>query len=445
VFEAIESSPLNQETQNLTDRQREVAERQNSDAALFRDIRSSPRAVINQALNKRSPPPQLDSDVGNQSDVLVGSSDQEEPQSSPPSSPHFGPNNLQSDDQPPSSPLAASVNRKRKHSASQNDTGAAAKEIIDDLDVFDIPSSPPSVVRRSHNLMESHLTEESDIIASTKDNTQASAEMDPDQTPTKRKISSQKMATMTEEIVAVAAQLSNLEGDLPQLQRETAVCQNKSQTTHMSVISLDVSHTALQAREEQVQQQDMDMLSVVEDSFVAPPSATHTPTTEELTTQIRIPVRLGTVTHIQETQFESAVEEVQDVITDSQVSIKSIRGTERVRRRKSPSAVIEEQTEKLNEEPMRKKHKPNITFPQQSGAELAAEQTQALVPSSLDTPVITEDPERSMHQGVPTARSVLDRMRDLVIEARMVTDWTVEDQHDASEFTFEIQALMRGR
>jgi hypothetical protein len=149
-FEAIDSSPVEvqQESQLLTDRQKEVADRQKSNMAIFPDIRSS--VSVNRTISA----------LVLNSDVVVASSD---PEGEPPSTPVFPTNDAQDDCLPNSSPIVASVSRRR--SDSRRAVSLSAKKPLPDPEPQrDFPSSPPDASKgESIHAINSHMTEDSDI------------------------------------------------------------------------------------------------------------------------------------------------------------------------------------------------------------------------------------------------------------------------------------------
>jgi hypothetical protein len=135
VFEPIaSSSPLRaaDETQNFTDHQKEVLDRQKDQAAaMFRDIgsddvssHSSRKLVIN-------------------SDVVVVSSDAAEQDTSRPSTPDVGAQDA-IDDDVPSSPITASQGRRQYRSSSSNPRSPAVPAV---------PSSPPSASKEAPRIV----------------------------------------------------------------------------------------------------------------------------------------------------------------------------------------------------------------------------------------------------------------------------------------------------
>jgi hypothetical protein len=456
VFEAVESSPMVQDSQALTDHQKEVAERQLSDAAIFPDIHSTPRPSNNKLIIKSNVQAQLDSDLGNQSDVLVGSSDQEEPQSSPPSSPHFGPNHLQSDDQPPSSPVVASIKRKRNHSFLREDVDTAQKAFVTDLSAYDIPSSPPSVVRhQSHDLMNSHLTEESDMVASTQSNTQITQQLDVGQTPTNR--TSPVVSTITNNVLKrktiAATQSLDLDLRAAQLEEELVSLQDSSQPTQVNVSSVNVLRAAPNTSETHNETQHLNE-SVVKDSFIVPASPKNTSITTESYNQAFASACPVSIQVIQENSIgiDTTAPQNQGLLTTSQDSNLSSHSSRRLRRRKSPSAVAEEEVQVLDNEPARKKHKSmshHIILPTQDENLSPADGVSVLVASSLSVVQDEVDQEvdvvnDKVEQPPSNTKTILERMRDLVTEAHMVESWSLEEQIQVANLAFEMQAAVRG-
>jgi hypothetical protein len=455
IFEAVESSPLVRDSQNLTDHQKEVTERQLSDAAMFPDIHSTPRASNNKLVIKSNVRPQLDSDLGNQSDVLVGSSDQEEPQSSPPSSPHFGPNHLQSDDQTPSSPLVASVKRKRKHSSLVDDIDTSTKDYANNLATFDIPSSPPSVVRhQNHDLMNSHLTEESDVIASTRDNTQINEELnlDGEQTPTIRtnEVLSQKTNNGVEQDAIAGKQSSDLDLRATQLEVEAISSHNSNGSTEVTVSSVELPRSVPHTMADQATSHPDDM-STIDDSFgdSIPLRNTLIPTEPCNTSSGLVFIQL---THEDSMEVEPTAPQNQDIVPDSQGSNISTRSSQRLRRRKSPSAVVEEDVPVLENEPARKKRKvKNRRLDSQPNAEdlLLADHEDILVASSSNAIEDRVNPEvnvvnTQVEHSPPSANTILEMMRGLAEQARKVSSWSSEEQIEVANLAFEMQAVTRG-
>ncbi|KAF2670678.1 hypothetical protein BT63DRAFT_424614 [Microthyrium microscopicum] len=143
-FEPIpSSSPMRaDETQNLTEHQKEVAERQKADSeAMFRDIQPSTPLVIN-------------------SDVVVVSSDSESDDGEMlhPATPEIGPVHDGVDDDVPSSPIAASVTRRQHRSSSTTKSPRGLQ----------IPSSPPEKAAEKEVPLSigSELDDESDLFQS---------------------------------------------------------------------------------------------------------------------------------------------------------------------------------------------------------------------------------------------------------------------------------------
>ena len=143
-FEAIaSSSPVQLETRNLTEHQKEVAERQRLDAGtMFQDIK------------RDSHHERLSSPMIIDSDLAVASSDSEELQSSQPSTPVIGPTHDAHDDDVPSSPITASVSRRQHRSSSSNPKSPREP---------DIPSSPPSPVGELRASLQSARAEEMEV------------------------------------------------------------------------------------------------------------------------------------------------------------------------------------------------------------------------------------------------------------------------------------------
>lgn len=135
IFEPIAtSSPVQaaEETQNFTDHQKEVLERQRDEAAaMFRDIGSD--EVSSQSGNK----------LIINSDIAVVSSDSGENDSRP-TTPNFDLPEA-ADDEVPSSPITASQSRRRNRSSSSLPKSPIIEEV---------PSSPPL---ESHNLLQAVL------------------------------------------------------------------------------------------------------------------------------------------------------------------------------------------------------------------------------------------------------------------------------------------------
>jgi hypothetical protein len=446
IFEAVESSPIIQETQNLTERQREVAEQQTSDAAIFRDIRSSPRPTSSKQSLIPHPPP-LDSDLDNQSDVVVCSSDQEEPQSSPPSSPQLGPNELQSEDndQPPSSPLVASVKRKRKQPP-QDGSNSQAKDLVTDLSIFDLPSSPPPVSRTGSTILaNSHLTEESDVIASTKDNTQATSadRQTPQYTPTGILVPSSDNAApngiprhlnLTESMEA---------GDEEEVYHHSGA--NSGKNTQILIPSIEVPRTQVGQIANKDTGRDVEELSVVADSFVHPASQAK-PTSDEPRDKPLITTPSITIDLTQdEGQEQGSQSQHSEFIADGQASNRPARSTKRLRRRKSPTAIIEEVIRDFEDEPVQKKLKSSNQRPYPIRASQVALSRADRVEEASQEIVRNGDEALDIEREVPTPQTIVERMRLLLEEAKATTSWDIGEQRQIADLAFEFQAISRGR
>lgn len=468
-FEVIESSPITQETQHLTEHQKEVAERQYSDATMFPDIRSNSQQEAHRIEpGNEIPVQELDSELSNQSDDMVGSSDQEEPQSSPPTSPTFCPNHVQSDDQDPpqSSPVVASVKRKRNHSvrSGSKTTAVPVHALVEDGSAFDLPSSPPSVIRRQfHDLMNSHLTEESDVINSTKANTQM--EDVPQSNPTKSKKSLiDRLREAPERISTSSTTSSDPALREAQLQGEMHPKLVDSQATQTTVISVEVPRSETEDGQGQHDIQQMDA-SAVEDSFVPHDYRQHD-LADEQATQISLIPSLLVDTAV------TPVPDIQDAVSDSQASQRSttsFRSSTRLRRRKAPFSVVEEAINDDEAQPSQKRRKASGPASKRGNESLVASSPQNIeqsprevaMTSAVDSLVVVDSfaeanndvvvidalssPARGLERGIATPKSILERLRDLVAEASSTRGWSSDDQKDIAELAFELQAISRGR
>jgi hypothetical protein len=165
----------------------------------------------------------------------------------------------------------------------------------------------------------------------------------------------------------------------------------------------------------------------------------------------------------------------------------SLGSSQRSRRRKSPSALIEEDAERLNDEPVHKRQKTlersqkkPTTRPVTESADalvansfVSARDVQAtqlgLAPESFASAIsgtsdgigevtdqnleiqdielgdVEEELDTRIERGVPTPKSVVERLKDLLAEASMVTRWNANEQREIGDLAFELQALTRGR
>jgi hypothetical protein len=143
------------------------------------------------------------------SDVVVASSDPEEEL---PSTPVFAPNDVQDDGLPNSSPIVASVSRKRSDSRRAGSL-SAKKPLPEPEPLRDFPSSPPDVPRKeTMHTVNSHMTEDSDVCLIT-DPTQLQCS---EETGMRRDKLAQSTHTVFATPMVEDESTAILDGDLPQ-------------------------------------------------------------------------------------------------------------------------------------------------------------------------------------------------------------------------------------
>jgi hypothetical protein len=460
VFEAIESSDLEQETQILTDRQREVAERQQMDARIFADISSSSHSTSRRKTDENKPQVHIDSDVGAQSDALVGSSDPEEPESSPPSSPQYAPNHLQSDDQhpPPSSPTTASVRRKSDRNSRDNSQSTPKRSLLEGAIIPSISSSPPPGAAEQPSLNEAHLTEVSGLMKPRG----ASNESSSSQTSTAQIHLAQENALSTQVPVSSKDNI-NLGHD----QRESASSTSQASSQDAKTKLVDETHKNTLPNSQLNPQPHIQ--SVVPDSFD----------------------RLN----VQDTEADESMEDIQtfaptigarDIIQtighltpNSSLSQEntsgggtSTRNSQSKRRRQTGKQLADDDetptVKKQKTTEVRSNYSTRSSLKRNSQAEgsehyissirleplnevskALALQSAPSEPAESFTSVNSLEVQNPVHSELilttSTPSHILDRLEGLVEEAKSVEEiWTVEARVKLTDLIFEIQALSRG-
>lgn len=154
-FEPIHSSPPSiddaQESQNLTEHQKEVTERQHLDAtSLYSDLNtSSPASILRSSpakANKLRRKPAMTSSGSMNAKLRSSSSDENHEELDRPSTPQLAPPDIgMSDDLPGSSPTPSvpSAAPRPGSSSTHVATPIAVRQLVLDQEIFDPPSSPP--------------------------------------------------------------------------------------------------------------------------------------------------------------------------------------------------------------------------------------------------------------------------------------------------------------
>jgi hypothetical protein len=462
VFEPIpSSSPVRSavETQNLTDHQKEVLERQKDQAAaMFRDIgsddisaHSGRKLVIN-------------------SDIQVVSSDSVE-EISRPSTPNVDVQDA-ADDEVPSSPITASQGRRQYRSSSSNPRSPA---------IPDVPSSPPSASKESSRPV---------IIAD-----QATATVLPIIIADDNEVEMQDL----EEASAVFSIINDESSDVAHAEPEIPETEMEDLPVGNIADGFDVSSDDLPSSQlvsEMLASRSSPIPSRIEEVSIAALNTSQLTTPEERgDTQSTMSILRGQKT-LDEIFSDGIAQSSEDRISDSQHGY----GT----RLKSSQASTVPQSEETEKPLKRKRGRPSKNSPRYTAWKSVADQGpvrsssrssrptsshQSRSPSQhstssrgvstyeLDTEMegrvsrakrrksaggaaydvaaeAEEDPEampenENLQEDEPDARSILNpksimaRIQSLIADAKQVT-WSRDEQMDMGDLLFQLQASTRG-
>jgi hypothetical protein len=423
VFEAIESSDMEHDAQNLTDRQREVAERQQMDAGMFANISSSSRPTSKRKTDEKKPQIQIDSDMGIPSDALVGSSDPGEPESSPPSSPQYAPNHLQSDDQnpPPSSPTAASVQRKSEKNSRENSQATPKKLSLDRLAVTNISSSPPPGACQQPELDKPSISASYSIPVD-KDTNQGQLESAPSTSQASTQDTHTKVAEISRSNTSLESQRDALLHD-----------------QHIVPDSYDGEEKQdAQANESMEDVQTIPQTNKPEDLI---PTIGHLTPNSSFAQENILGTRTSTRNSLSKRRRQTGSQVADDDETPTAkkqkvIEVRSTYSTRSASKRSSPADGPE-----LNTSPMR-----DDVENQTSKALGVASAPSVLAESftSANSLVVCEPTQMEL-VSAPTPIDVLSHLEGLLVEAKSVVgEWSVQERVRLADLAFEIQALSRG-
>lgn len=169
-FAPIQSSPLAEESQNLTERQREVRQRQRDNAGIYAGVRSSPRTRSQSALVEKTAEPAVTTSAGGPQATPERNTSYEDYITSTPTPRRGQAVHLAEENEPPSSPLEP----RPYPLLGEIQTRSKSRNTMENWEFSSPPGSPTANRQQSHDVPElPHIT-------LTEDSTQFKVEEQPD-------------------------------------------------------------------------------------------------------------------------------------------------------------------------------------------------------------------------------------------------------------------------